>query len=166
MKRATLWIPVTAAGIFVLWQMFIPERMLPWNVHQRDDSRVMGLIRGGIQRHLDSGGQLPTNWQQASNVVDWKAISDICGRSWLPLPTEGWLFLKTPVLMETAGRTGYVFLVRLRAYDHSRCALKIGSVDPNSAPTADLSNYVSDVWLDDRRLPGAILTQLERVKAR
>jgi len=106
------------------------------------------------------GGQLPSSWQQASNVVNWKLISEICADNRLPLPTESWLFLQKPALLETSGRTGYVFLVRLRAYDHRRWALKIGEVDPNSASTAGLSNYLNVVRLDEKHLPAEIQSQL------
>lgn len=63
----------------------------------RAELHMLNYLQTGVQLHLDSGGDLPLNWEQFSRLKHWTNALEVCQYNNVPPPSECYIILATPI---------------------------------------------------------------------
>jgi hypothetical protein len=165
MKRKIIFWPALICALLLCFVIILPIRE-EGKRKRKAEIRLLNLIQGQIRSHLDSGGQLPTNWIAISNAnpESWKLFTEICEYNWFPPLTEFYTILPHSIDLgpTNLGYARSVFLIRSSSCKwpgRERGRWVCFSSTPKR-PEIFGSNLVSRTWIPDKDLPPRIQSQL------
>lgn len=120
---------------------------------ERSELYMLDIIGAGVEDHLSTGGQVPTNWLELSNVINWEVVAKFSDGKITPKATELYAVLARPVAFNSYVATGSVFLVRSQPFRREGRPL-------GRWVLVGASNRVARIWMGEKGLMPEIRAQI------